>query len=158
MVMNTSQSHMLTATYMPPVTAIRPVYGRKYTLIQQKENEMLLFIGTRFYKEGLDPNKEQVILAEWVPKDGTFILFVSVSPHNGKKTEVENLYKLLNDGIHMILKMEQPFFSHFPWLYHSPVYVNTSIDDEQGDATFIGLLQHYLFPLKRTYRMQAILT
>lgn len=144
MAMGFPDYNKLFVTYMPPVTVFRPVYGRKYTLIQSESKEKTLYIGSRFYTKKLDSNELTVILAEWIPKMGQFVLSLNVFVPDKSKAEItcanpDSLQKHVNSALKMILHVDQLFFLHFPWLLDSPIHIQL----ETLKSPDIGTLRNY---------------
>jgi hypothetical protein len=121
----------LTTQYLAPVTAFRPVEGRKYTLTHSDETgELFLSIGNQFNYSAIDPKLRDEVIAEWVPKKGEYILFGRVHVSEGEFDEkyAKVRYLIFNKELPLALSAmifgDQYFFTNFPWLLDAPIYIH----------------------------------
>jgi hypothetical protein len=127
--MSLFQPSKLTVAYMPPVTPLRPIEGRKYTLTHNNENSgMTLTIGTQFDSKTINEKIRDEVLAEWIPRNGEFHLYGKIYISNGDfdekyaKVRYMIFQKELTQAIKAICYADQAFYSYFPWLLDSPIH------------------------------------
>jgi hypothetical protein len=120
--MSLFQPSKLTVAYISPVTPLRPIEGRKYTLTHNNVNGgMTLTIGTQFDSKTINEKIRDEVLAEWIPRNGEFHLYGKVYIRYAKVRYLI-FQKDLAQAIKAICYADQSLYSYFPWLLDSPIH------------------------------------
>jgi hypothetical protein len=162
--MSLFQPSKLTVSYIPPVTPLRPIEGRKYTLTHSDQTgSLLLTIGSQYDNKSINNKIRDEVVAEWVPRLGEFQLSGKVYISNGdfdeKYAKVRYLIfkNELTQAIKAIVYGDQAFYSYFPWLLDSPIHFQFESNFPQFQhILFYGTPRQYLTsiykePVIKTY-------
>lgn len=142
----------LSVSYLPPSTPFRPLDGRKYTLTHSDvTGELFLTIGCQFDNSKINTNLRDEVLAEWIPQLGEFQLWGSVYISGGEfdesyaKVRYLIFQKELELAIKAIVYGDQSFYSCFPWLLDSSIYIRfNSIYPQFQQVLYYGTPRQYL--------------
>jgi hypothetical protein len=142
----------LTTYYRAPATSFRPVEGRKYTLTHSDETgQLFLTIGTFYDTAAINPKMRDEVLAEWVPKNGEFILFgrVYVSGSEFEEKYAKVRYMIFNKELPLAITAmiygDHSFFVNFPWLLDAHIYIQfESIYPQYNHIKHFGTPRYYL--------------
>ncbi|WP_251550603.1 staygreen family protein [Neobacillus muris] len=143
-------SKLLTA-FLPPVTAFRPVEGRKYTLkYSDSTGQLFLTIGSN-YDGGTNQSFRDEVLAEWVHRMGEYSLVgrVHVSGDEFDKNYAKIRYAIFQKDINLALQAmvygDQAFYTNFPWLLDAPIYIRfESVFPEFNQVLYYGTPRQFM--------------
>ncbi|PLR82442.1 hypothetical protein CVD25_13900 [Bacillus canaveralius] len=157
--MNKFDPAKLSTDIKAPATQFGPVDNRKYTLTHSDTNgEFLLKIGCHFDLDAVNSKQRDEVFAEWKPKSGQYILFGRVYISNGdfdeKYSQVRFLIfqRELELALTAITYGDQAFFTYYPWLLDSPIYIQfESVYPQFNKIVYQGTPRQYLnVALKKT--------
>lgn len=148
----------LNVIYIPPTTEFRPVDHRKYTYSQSNSSgEMLLYIGYKFDKSGVQNNVRDEVLAEWIPQMGQYVLSGKMHISDGEYDEQHARLRFLifqrevKNAILAMMIGDRAFFSHYPWLLDSPIYIHFQSDyEEYNKMIYYGTPRQFLNRMSET--------
>lgn len=162
--MSLFQPSKLTVSYLPPVTPIRPIEGRRYTMTHNDQTgDLFLTIGLQYDISMINTKLRDEVLAEWIPRNGEFQLFGRVYISNGEFDEKYAtvrymiFQKELTLAIKAIVYGDQCFYSYFPWLLDSPIYIHFESNFSSfNQVLYYGTPRQYLTdiynePIIKTY-------
>lgn len=138
--MNSFDPTKLTVTYTPPVTSFRPVYGRKYFVgLGESTNTCIVHIGQCKEISSLTREKMMKLTGKWIPQMGQLILLVNHFSDHEKKCEQDVLFEeKIKVALQAMVTADRLFFSHFPWLFDSPIYLHMRGEEDNNNRL------HYL--------------
>ena len=115
-------------TLIPPATPTRPIDGRTYRLhYSEDRKEWNLSIGYEYEeKENIYHNHQY--MAKWRFHRGRYILVVFVKSVS-IGTNTQSIKKELFKFIKGIVRGDETFFQHFPWVWDAPIYVTSDMSD-----------------------------
>lgn len=142
----------LSVSYLPPATPLRPLDGRKYTLTHSDETgDLFLTIGCQYDSNKIKINLRDELLAEWIPQMGEFQLWGRVYISGGEydesyaKVRFMIFQKELELALKAIVYGDQSFYSCFPWLLDSPIYIRfDSVYPQYQQVLYYGTPRQYL--------------
>ncbi|WML44500.1 staygreen family protein [Neobacillus sp. PS3-40] len=142
----------LTVVFHAPATKFRPIEGRKYTLTHSDSTgQLFLSIGKEYTYGNLNPQVRDEVVAEWVPKMGEYVLwgrvYVSGGEFDEKYAKVRFLIfqKEMDLALKAIIYGDQTFYTCFPWLLDSPIYIQfDSIYPQYNKIIYMGTPRQYL--------------
>jgi hypothetical protein len=142
----------LTVVFHAPATKFRPIEGRKYTLTHSDSTgQLFLSIGKEYTYGNLNPQVRDEVVAEWVPKMGEYVLwgrvYVSGGEFDEKYAKVRFLIfqKEMELALKAIIYGDQTFYTCFPWLLDSPIYIQfDSIYPQYNKIIYMGTPRQYL--------------
>ncbi|WP_462413449.1 staygreen family protein [Neobacillus sp. Marseille-QA0830] len=146
----------LITTFLPPVTAFRPVEGRKYTLTHSDTSgQLFLTIGCSYEYGATNQSSRDEVLAEWVHKLGEYSLRGRVYVSGGEfdknyaKVRYAIFRKELNLALQAIVFGDQALYTNFPWLLDAPIYIRfESVYPEFNQVIYFGTPRNFLFSQK----------
>lgn len=120
----------LSVTFIPPVTAYKPVEKRKYTLTHSDgSGDFFLTIGYCYDGNCINPMLRDEVLAEWVPQMGQYVLrgkvYVSGGEFDERYSKIRFLIfkRELNKALTAIVYGDRELYQNYPWLLDSPIYI-----------------------------------
>ncbi|MDZ5472723.1 staygreen family protein [Bacillus sp. 31A1R] len=142
----------LSATYLPPATQFKPVDERKYTLTHSDETgDLFLTIGYCYDTGAINPKIRDEVLAEWVPQMGQYVLkgkvYISGGEFDEQFSKIRYMIfkKELNLALTAIVYGDKLFYSNYPWLLDSPIYIQfESIFPQYHQLVYFGTPRQYL--------------
>ncbi|WP_442600253.1 staygreen family protein [Neobacillus sp. D3-1R] len=142
----------LSVSYLPPATPFRPLDNRKYTLTHSDTTgELFLTIGCQYDKNKINMKLRDEVLAEWLPQTGEFQLWGNVYISGGEfdesyaKVRFMIFQKELELAIKAIVYGDQSFYSCYPWLLDSPIYIRfDSVYPQFQQVLYYGTPRQYL--------------
>lgn len=154
--MSTFDPDKITVMYFPPTTAFRPVYGRTYAVVHQGEiDKLLVNIGNHGNSYLIERENENIILAKWVLKMGQLVLMVKIprgtNIHDEKLMDkyFHESHQVLSFYLKAMITADTLFYSHFPWLLDSPIYVQFDpLTESKNSVHFAGTPRNYVLPRK----------
>ncbi|HLU22941.1 MAG TPA: staygreen family protein [Bacillaceae bacterium] len=124
------RSDQFTVMIIPPATSYGPVDGRKYTLSGiDSEISKVLSIGSKYNLNKYPNNREDVFIAEWLPKLGEYVLSgeLLISREGMSEADARNRYeRMLSELPNMlatIFQADHSIFKYAPWLMDAPIFV-----------------------------------
>ncbi|PLR95273.1 staygreen family protein [Bacillus sp. T33-2] len=138
--------------YIPPATAFEPVDKRKYSLtFSDKTKELFLSIGNVYDFDAVNPNIRDEVLAEWITRNGEYLLLGKVYINSGEFDEKYSRIRYmifkreLDLALTGIIFGDKSLFSYYPWLLDSPIYVQfESSYPEFNQIGYFGTPRKYL--------------
>ena len=135
-------------TIIPPATPTRPIDGRTYRLhYSEDRKEWNLSIGYE-YEEKENFNHGHQYMAKWNFHRGRYILVVFVknvpsgSREKAKQSMKNELYKFFQG----IVRGDETFFHHFPWVWDAPIYVTYGKSKQPlMETEQIGTPRHFMY-------------
>jgi hypothetical protein len=142
----------LKVSYMAPVTELRPLEGRKYTLTHSDvTGELFLTIGCQFDTASINYSMRDEVVAEWIPHLGEFQLWGRVYVSNGEFDEkyAQVRFLIFQRELHLAIKAmafgDRSIYSCFPWLLDAPIYIQFESSYPQFQQTlYYGTPRQYL--------------
>ena|GEM_PF-1617652 len=128
-------------TMIPPVTKMRPIDGRKYTLrISENREEWNLRIGYEYKRKETRLTGTELV-AKWRYHRGHYLLGVHAKSTN---TSFDQLKKDVERFLSAIVRGDELFFHHFPWVLDVPIFVTYELVDGKTETTQIGTPRHFM--------------
>lgn len=142
----------LSVEYLPPATEFRPVDRRKYTLTHSDATgELFLAIGGYYDLNAIKPKFRDEVFAEWLPQMGQYVLSGKVYISGGEFDEPYSkirfmiFQKELELALTAIVYGDRCFYSNYPWLLDSPIFVHfESVYPEFSKMLYYGTPRQYL--------------
>lgn len=134
------------------MTEFRPVDGRKYKLVQSKtSDECSLTVGYGYHSNDVNMKFRDEVHAEWIPQMGQYILsgkvFISDQEYDKQYAKIRfmTFQREIEQALTAIVCGDRIFFSNYPWLLDSPIYIHfVSNFEEYNKMTFLGTPRQYL--------------
>lgn len=153
----------LSVKYIPPATAFVPVDNRKYTLTHSDmTGELYLSIGNVYDYQALNYKMRDEVLADWITMNGEYLLYGNVYISNGEfdknmsRIRYMIFKKELDLALTAIIYGDRSFFTYYPWLLDTPIYVKfSSIFPEFNKVLYYGTPRKYLNSIKREKSQQT---
>lgn len=142
----------LSITYLAPATPFRPVECRKYTLTHSDTTgQLFLAIGCEYDYKAINHKFRDEVLAEWIPKMGVFTLcgrvYISGGEFDERYSHVRFMIfkRELELALKAIVYGDQTFYSYFPWLLDSPIYIHfESVYPQFNQIIYYGTPRQHL--------------
>ncbi|QED47750.1 staygreen family protein [Cytobacillus dafuensis] len=150
--MNKLDPSTVSVMYLPPTTEFRPVDGRKYTLAQSKSTgEWFLSIGYHYNPNPQNFSFRDEVLAEWIPQLGEYVLsgkiFISDQDFDKHYAKIRFMIfeREVKQALSGIIFGDRIFFSNYPWLLDSPIYIQFESNfEEYNKMIYFGTPRQYL--------------
>ncbi|MGD6895648.1 staygreen family protein [Bacillus infantis] len=147
----------LSVRYLAPATEQKPVDARKYTLTHLDETgELFLSIGCVYDYSSVNKKFRDEVLAEWLPQMGQYVLKAAVYVSGGEFDEKTSKmrYMIFQREMDLALKAiiygDRSFFTSYPWLLDSPIYVQfESVFPQFSKIIYYGTPRQYLNSLQQ---------
>ena len=145
------QTEQLSVIYIPPMTPLGPLEGRKYTLTHSDlTGQLFLSIGYEIDALKINWEMRDEVAAYWQMINGQFVFTVCVHISNGDFDETragaryEHFKKMMPLALDAIVYGDQTLLAYYPWLLDSPVCVQfSSIYPEYNKMEYYGTVRHY---------------
>jgi hypothetical protein len=142
----------LSVRYLAPATEQKPVDCRKYTLTHSDgTGELFLSIGSGYDYSAVNKKFRDEVMAEWLPQLGQYVLKAAVYVSGGEFDEKYSKVRFMifqremDLALKAIMYGDRSFFSSYPWLLESPIYVQfDSIYPQFSKIIYYGTPRQYL--------------
>lgn len=138
----------LSVTFWPPVTPLKPVDGRKYTLTHSDSTgNLFLTIGYSYDTISINSVLRDEVLAEWIPQMGQYVLCGRVHISDGNFDQQYSRIRLMifkremNLALTAMVYGDRELLLNYPWLLDSPIYIHY-----QSDYPEFNQVQYYGTP------------
>ena len=146
------QTEQVSVTYIPPMTLLGPLEGRKYTLTHSDlTGQLFLSIGCEIDSLKINWEMRDEVVADWRMVNGQYVFTAYAHISNGDFDEAkaaaryEHFKKMMPVALHGIIHGDQTLFTYYPWLLNSPIYVQFSSGyPEYNKVEYYGMVRHYL--------------
>lgn len=137
-------------TMIPPATPTRPIDGRTYRLHYTENREewnLIIGNGNECGEKNEFTNGSQY-KAKWSFHRGRYILLVSIQnlPKSNRAQTVKSLPKEVFRFLQGIVRGDETFFQHFPWVWDAPIYVTYGQSGQNFMETEqFGTPRHFIY-------------
>lgn len=150
--MSKFNSSKLAVRYLPPATEFRPVDRRKYTLTHSDSTgDQFLAIGGYYDVNAINTKFRDEVFAEWLPQMGQYVLsgkvYISGGEFDEQYSKVRFLIfqKELDLALTAIIYGDRSFYSNYPWLLDSPIFIHfESAYPQFSKILYYGTPRQYL--------------